>query len=519
MLHAAAGGSTCPTAISVRVWFRRRLSSASLPGVASGAALGLEQLLAGVRRRELEVRAPDCGSPADSAGRPACRSVPAPVSLGPGQLLLGERLAHLRRRGSTSAAPGPPGRPAIPTWPRAAPPARWNVVMPWHSAQCLAVKACLPRAGVAGLFEVARRDEVGEQVGRRFRASARPLRCPASSSPPTCRARGSTSGWPSRRGCSRGRCAAPGRARACRPCPLTLWHWTHCSVWNNCSPRRASPGMILGRQRAPRRPARPRQSLEASTLLVSYLVSLEPGHEHVRPEALIQVELLAESVPLPLGVPVYVFLERKGKPRQRLVVARGPAAGGDEQRAAGGQLGAVAGDRAASRRRRRSRCARCRGTIEIAGVRNGRSQVVDVGAQVERSYSAMTRDPFAAVGRPVDATANCRGSGNRSGCPARGSGCSAPGNWPGGSATWWPGSAPAPAPCGSCSGWCGNRRCRWTTLRSPGCSESFCQGRIVAPGQRYVALQLARGQRSGLARACPPAPWRRPRRNGSRRAG
>src|SRR5664279_970510 len=83
---------------------------------------------------------------------------------------------------------------------------------------------------------------------------------------------------------------------------------------------------------------RPPQPLEPRTLLVSS-GHPESGHEYVRPEALKQVELFPETVPLPLGVPVYVFPEGKAEPRQRLIVAGRPAPGRDKQRPAEREFG------------------------------------------------------------------------------------------------------------------------------------------------------------------------------------
>src|SRR5450756_1173589 len=112
----------------------------------------------------------------------------------------------------------------------------------------------------------------------------------------------------------------------------------HCSLWNSCSPRRASPGIMLaaGALQTTSATAAITRSMNIAVLLFN---QFEPGHENVRPEPLIHVQLLAETVPSPLGVPLYVLLEWQGEASQRLVVTRGARAVGDEERSAGGKLG------------------------------------------------------------------------------------------------------------------------------------------------------------------------------------
>src|SRR5450631_3548096 len=104
----------------------------------------------------------------------------------------------------------------------------------------------------------------------------------------------------------------------------------HCSLWNSCSPRRASPGMMLASSalQPTSAPTAITRSMNIAGLLFT---QSKPGHEDVRPEALVQVQLLAEAIPSPLGVPLYVLLEGKGKASQRLVVARGARTVGDEE--------------------------------------------------------------------------------------------------------------------------------------------------------------------------------------------
>src|ERR1035437_7477937 len=107
----------------------------------------------------------------------------------------------------------------------------------------------------------------------------------------------------------------------------------HCSLWNSCSPRLASPGIMLAPSvlQTTSAPAAITRSMNIAGLLSN---QFESGHENVRPEALVHVQLLANSVPSQLGVPCYVLLERKGKASQRMIVARGAGARGDEQRVA-----------------------------------------------------------------------------------------------------------------------------------------------------------------------------------------
>src|ERR1039457_7290395 len=115
----------------------------------------------------------------------------------------------------------------------------------------------------------------------------------------------------------------------------------HCSLWNSCSPRLASPGIMTAPAalQTPRAPTAITRSVNIAGLLSN---QFEPGHEDVRPEPLVLIQLLAVAVPSPLGVPLYVLLEGKGKASQRLIVARGPRTRGDEQRSAGGEFGSDA---------------------------------------------------------------------------------------------------------------------------------------------------------------------------------
>src|ERR1035437_1096079 len=112
----------------------------------------------------------------------------------------------------------------------------------------------------------------------------------------------------------------------------------HCSLWNSCSPRRASPGIMLAPSvlQTTSAPTATTRSMNIAGLLFN---QSKPGHENVRPEPFIHVQLFAEHVPSPLGVPLYVLVEGKRKASQRLVVVRGARTGGDEERSAGGKLG------------------------------------------------------------------------------------------------------------------------------------------------------------------------------------
>src|ERR1017187_6754318 len=96
----------------------------------------------------------------------------------------------------------------------------------------------------------------------------------------------------------------------------------HCSLWNSCSPRLASPAIMLapGALQTTNAPTAITRSRNIAGLLSN---QFEPGHEDVRPEPLIHIQLLAVAVPSPLGVPLYVLLEGQGKASQRLIVARG----------------------------------------------------------------------------------------------------------------------------------------------------------------------------------------------------
>src|SRR5674476_1026197 len=173
----------------------------------------------------------------------------------------------------------------------------------------------------------------------------------------------------------------------------------HCSLWNSCSPRRASPGLILapGVLQTTTAPTAITRSMNIAGLLST---QSEPGHENVRPEPLIQIQLLAETVPSPLGVPLYVLLEWQGKASQRLIVARGPRARGDEQRSAGGKLGRDArhlGQHDIDGRGRRV------GVLFIVGNRGceeRQQQKIDMGVQRGAVVLRHDADALAAAGRP-----------------------------------------------------------------------------------------------------------------------
>src|ERR1035441_5682119 len=122
----------------------------------------------------------------------------------------------------------------------------------------------------------------------------------------------------------------------------------HCSLVKSCSPRRASPGILLAPSalQATAAPTAITRTMNIAGLLFNHF---EAGHENVDPEPLVPVQLLAVAIPAPLGVPLYVLLEGKGKASQRLVVARGPRTVGDEERSAGGDLGSDAGHRGQDR--------------------------------------------------------------------------------------------------------------------------------------------------------------------------
>src|SRR5664280_2864958 len=112
----------------------------------------------------------------------------------------------------------------------------------------------------------------------------------------------------------------------------------HCSLVKSCSPRRASPGILLAPSalQATAAPTAITRTMNIAGLLFNHF---EAGHENVDPEPLVPVQLLAVAIPSPLGVPLYVLLQGQGKASQRLVVARGPRTVGDEERSAGGKLG------------------------------------------------------------------------------------------------------------------------------------------------------------------------------------
>src|ERR1035441_9644950 len=92
----------------------------------------------------------------------------------------------------------------------------------------------------------------------------------------------------------------------------------HCSLVKSCSPRRASPGILLAPSalQATAAPTAITRTMNIAGLLFNHF---EAGHENVDPEPLVPVQLLAVPIPAPLGVPLYVLLEGKGKASQRLV--------------------------------------------------------------------------------------------------------------------------------------------------------------------------------------------------------
>src|SRR6516164_9772071 len=104
------------------------------------------------------------------------------------------------------------------------------------------------------------------------------------------------------------RCARSGASVP--PRPFKLWHCTHCSVWNSCSPRLASPGTIFAASalHATSAPAAITRSRNIAGLL---FVDPEPGHESVHPEGFVLVEIFPETVVSPLGVPLYVLVQRQ----------------------------------------------------------------------------------------------------------------------------------------------------------------------------------------------------------------
>src|SRR5437899_12106657 len=96
-----------------------------------------------------------------------------------------------------------------------------------------------------------------------------------------------------------------------------------CSLWNNCTPRRASPGIMLAASpvQATTSPAAITRCMNIAGLLFTHS---KPGQQHVGPEALVTVNRLPETIPSPLGVPLYVLENRHRQASQRLVIARRP---------------------------------------------------------------------------------------------------------------------------------------------------------------------------------------------------
>src|ERR1039458_3275358 len=125
------------------------------------------------------------------------------------------------------------------------------------------------------------------------------------------------------------------------PRPLTLWQRMHCSVSKSCSPRRASPKTIsaAGAIDARTTPAAITRVITRTMDMAGLLLRHpDSGDEGIRPESIIQVKRLAETVILPLGVPGDVLAHGQRHPCQRLVVARRRAAGRNEHRSAQGQF-------------------------------------------------------------------------------------------------------------------------------------------------------------------------------------
>src|ERR1039458_4887636 len=173
----------------------------------------------------------------------------------------------------------------------------------------------------------------------------------------------------------------------------------HCSLWNSCSPRLASPGITLapGALQTKTAPTAITRSRHIAGLLSN---QFGPGHEDVRPEPLVLIQLLAVAVPSPLGVPLYVLLEGQGKASQRLIVARGPRTRGDEQRSAGGEFGYDAGHRGQHEIDGGGSGVR---VLFIAGNRGreeGQQQKIEVGVERGAVILRHDADALAAVGRP-----------------------------------------------------------------------------------------------------------------------
>src|SRR6185369_14552053 len=111
----------------------------------------------------------------------------------------------------------------------------------------------------------------------------------------------------------------------------------HCWLVNNSSPRRASPGIMPAASalQPTSAPTGITRSMNIAGLLFTHS---EAGHESVRPEPFVQVHLFAVPIPPPLGDPLYVLVDWYGEASERLVIARGSRARGDEQRSAGGEF-------------------------------------------------------------------------------------------------------------------------------------------------------------------------------------
>src|SRR5450756_1426857 len=172
----------------------------------------------------------------------------------------------------------------------------------------------------------------------------------------------------------------------------------HCSLWNSCSPRRASPGIILapGVLQTTTAPTAITRSMNIAGLLST---QSEPGHENVRPEPLIHVQLLAEAVPSPLGVPLYVLLEWQGEASQRLIVTRGARAVGDEERSAGGKLGRDSTQLGEDDVDHRGRRVRVLFVVGNGGREERQQQEIDVGVQRGAVVLRHDADVLGAAGR------------------------------------------------------------------------------------------------------------------------
>src|ERR1017187_794682 len=173
----------------------------------------------------------------------------------------------------------------------------------------------------------------------------------------------------------------------------------HCSLVKSCSPRRASPGILLAPSalQATAAPTAITRTMNIAGLLFN---PFEAGHENVDPEPLVPVQLLAVPIPAPLGVPLYVLLEGKGKPSQRLVVARGPRTVGDEERSAGGELGSDAGHPGQDDIDGGGGGVRVLFIVGKGRREEGQQQEIDVGVQGGAVVLRHGADALAAVGRP-----------------------------------------------------------------------------------------------------------------------